>query len=58
VFGAPGTPLWAFIISIVPLNFGDDVPLILKPHFSQVVAVSGFGAPQLGQNKRNPPGSN
>ncbi len=52
-FGAPGTaPGFAFIISIVPLNLGDAVPLMLNPHFWQVVASSALGAPQLGQNTR------
>jgi hypothetical protein len=40
-----------FIISIVPLNFGAAAPLMLKPHLTQVVAVSGFFVPQFGQNK-------
>ena len=44
---APG---W-FIMSMVPLNFGAAAPLMLKPHFVQVVAVSGFFVPQFGQNK-------
>jgi hypothetical protein len=30
----------AFIISIVPLNFGAAAPLRLKPHFVQFVAES------------------
>lgn len=55
--GAPGAPgtLAAFIISIVPLNFGAELPFRLNPHFWQVVAVSGFWAPQLGQNTQFPP---
>lgn len=51
--GTAGPPCW-FIISIVPLNLGAAAPLTLKPHFSQVTAVSGFGAPQLGQNTQIP----
>lgn len=47
--GALGTA-GAFIISIVPLNFGAADPFKLKPHFEQVVAVSGFWVPQFGQN--------
>jgi hypothetical protein len=43
-------PGW-FIMSIVPLNFGAAAPLMLNPHFVQVVAVSGFFVPQFGQNK-------
>ena len=46
-FRAPG---W-FIMSMVPLNLGAAAPLMLKPHFVQVVAVSGFFVPQFGQNK-------
>ena len=38
-------------MSIVPLNLGAAAPLMLKPHFVQVVAVSGFFVPQFGQNK-------
>jgi hypothetical protein len=38
-------------MSIVPLNFGAAAPLMLNPHFVQVVAVSGFFVPQFGQNK-------
>jgi hypothetical protein len=51
--GAPGfaAPGW-FIMSIVPLNFGAAAPLMLNPHFVQVLAVSGFLVPQFGQNKR------
>jgi len=50
--GAPGfaAPGW-FIMSIVPLNLGAAAPLMLNPHFVQVVAVSGFFVPQFGQNK-------
>lgn len=54
--GAPGrgaAPGWGFIISIVPLNFGAAAPFRLKPHFVQVVAVSGFCVPQFGQNTRH-----
>ena len=48
---APGRPPpGAFIISIVPLNLGPPEPFMLKPHFWQVVALSEFWAPQLGQN--------
>jgi len=43
-------PAW-FIMSMVPLNLGAAAPLMLKPHFVQVVAVSGFFVPQFGQNK-------
>ncbi len=32
----------AFIISMVPLNFGAADPFRLNPHLEQVVAVSGF----------------
>jgi hypothetical protein len=38
-------------MSMVPLNLGAAAPLMLKPHFVQVVAVSGFFVPQFGQNK-------
>jgi len=37
-----GTPAGAFIISIVPLNFGAVAPLSLKPHLLHVLAVSWF----------------
>jgi hypothetical protein len=41
----------AFIMSIVPLNFGAAVAgLSAKPHFAHAVAVSRFWAPQFGQN--------
>lgn len=55
---AAAKPAGAFIISIVPLNRGAAVPFRLKPHFVQLLAVSSFCVPQLGQNKlnlRNPP---
>ncbi len=45
----------AFIISIVPLNFGAAEPFRLNPHFVQVVAVSGFCVPQFGQNTSHLP---
>jgi hypothetical protein len=52
--GAPGRrPAGAFIISIVPLNFGAAAPLRLNPHFLQVVAASSFSVPQFGQNTRS-----
>jgi hypothetical protein len=38
-------------MSIVPLNLGAAAPLMLNPHFVQVVAVSEFFVPQFGQNK-------
>jgi hypothetical protein len=40
--GAPGraTPGGAFIMSMVPLNFGAAAPFRLKPHFEQAVAAS------------------
>lgn len=38
-------------MSMVPLNFGAAAPLRLKPQLLQVVAVSGFWAPQFGQYK-------
>ena len=38
-------------MSIVPLNLGAAAPLMLNPHLTQVVAVSGFFVPQFGQNK-------
>jgi hypothetical protein len=44
-----GTPAGAFIMSIVPLNFGAAAPFSLKPHLVQVVELSGFCVPQLGQ---------
>lgn len=52
--GAPGRGAagGAFIMSIVPLNFGAAAPFRLKPHFEHVVAVSGFCVPQFGQNTR------
>ena len=41
--GAPGRgACCAFIISIVPLNFGAAAPFRLNPHFLQVVADSSF----------------
>lgn len=40
-----------FIISMVPLNFGAAAPFKLKPQLPQVVAESGFWAPQFGQYK-------
>ena len=52
--GAPGRrPAGAFIISIVPLNFGAAAPFRLNPHFLQVVAASSFSVPQFGQNTRS-----
>jgi hypothetical protein len=54
--GAPGRrPAGAFIISIVPLNFGAAAPFRLNPHFLQVVAASSFSVPQFGQNTRSLP---
>ena len=46
--GAPGCG--AFIMSMVPLNFGAAAPLRLKPHLLHADAVSGFWVPQFGQN--------
>jgi hypothetical protein len=43
-------PCGAFIISMVPLNFGAAAPFRLNPHFLQVVAASSFSVPQFGQN--------
>ncbi len=40
----------AFIISMVPLNFGAAAPLRLKPHLLQVFELSSFSVPQFGQN--------
>ena len=43
----------AFIMSIVPLNFGAAVAgFSAKPHFAHAVAVSRFWAPQFGQNTK------
>jgi hypothetical protein len=53
--GAPGFGITgAFIMSIVPLNFGAAAPFRLNPHFLQVVAASSFSVPQFGQNTRAP----
>jgi hypothetical protein len=35
---------------MVPLNFGTEIPLSLKPHFLHGVAALSFWVPQLGQN--------
>jgi len=51
-----GTLAGAFIISIVPLNFGALAPFRLKPHLLHVVAASGFWVPQFGQNTQHLPG--
>jgi hypothetical protein len=48
-------PTGAFIISIVPLNFGAAAPLRLNPHFLQVFDASSFSVPQFGQNTLSPP---
>jgi len=48
-FGMAG----AFIMSIVPLNFGAAAPFRLNPHFLQVVAASSFSVPQFGQNTQH-----
>jgi hypothetical protein len=54
--GAPGAGAGgadAFIISMVPLNFAGAPAagaLSAVPHFEQLVAPSGFWAPQFGQN--------
>src|SRR6187549_1538410 len=56
--GAPlgrGTPCGAFIINMVPLNFGAAAPFKLKPHFLQVFELSSFSVPQFGQNTISPP---
>ena len=39
-----------FIINIVPLNFGALPGFKVKPHFVQLLDVSGFCVPQFGQN--------
>jgi len=52
--GAPGFGITgAFIMSIVPLNFGAAAPFRLNPHFLQVVAASSFSVPQFGQNTQH-----
>jgi hypothetical protein len=54
--GAPGAGAGGadgFIMSIVPLNFAGAPAagaLSAVPHFEQLVAPSGFWAPQFGQN--------
>jgi hypothetical protein len=51
-----GTAGAAFIISMVPLNFGAaDAAFRAKPHFAHAFAVSWFCAPQFGQNTQRPP---
>lgn len=65
-FGAAGAPpgaggaapspglgiVGAFIISMVPLNLGAAEPFKLKPHLTQLFALSSFCVPQFGQNTR------